>query len=127
MTEEIKDGRLKVINESKEVSQEEVEKIQKVVDEAFNPRPKKGNPIAENLSLEDGEVDVRELPDKDFKQLLARMNKNIADGFNMVIDQQNYIILVLLESLAPSKKAEVMKRIDAVKVRGESFVQEDKQ
>ena len=120
MADEMKDGRLKVINESKEVTEEEVEKIQKAVDVAFNPT-KKGNPVADKLNLEDGELDVRQLPLDDFKQVVARMNKNIADGFNALIDQQNYMILVLLESLAPSKKEEVLKRIDNIRIKGTQF------
>lgn len=126
MSEEVKvEGELKVINESTDpsITPEEVAKIQGVVDKAFNPKPLKGNPIAENLLLEDGEMDCRQLSDADMKQVIIRLNKNVADGFNVLIDELNYITLVLLESLAPSKKAEVMKRIDAIKVRGEQEVQ----
>lgn len=115
----MEDGKLKVINESQNVTAEEVEQIQKVVDEAFNPKPKQGNPIAEKLTLEDGELDVRELPDKDFKQLIARMLKNMTDGFNILIDSTNYNTLVQLESKSPSKKAEVLRRIDKVSVRNQ--------
>lgn len=119
MSEETKfEGQLKVINESKDVTEEEVAMIQGAVDKAFNPRPLKGNPIAETLTLEDGEMDCRQLSDADMKQILVRLNKNVADGFNVLIDALNYLTLLQLESLAPSKKAEVQKRIDAILTKG---------
>jgi hypothetical protein len=118
MSEDIKE--LKIINESTQVSDEEAQKLQEEVNKTLGfKREKIGNPIAKELTLTDGEVDVRQLPDADFKQVIARLNKNVADGMNVIIDQLNYITLVMLESLAPSKKAEVMKRLDAIRVRGE--------
>lgn len=121
MSEETKfEGQLKVINESKDVTEEEVAMIQGAVDKAFNPRPLKGNPIAETLTLEDGEMDCRQLSDADMKQILVRLNKNVADGFNVLIDALNYLTLLQLESLAPSKKAEVQKRIDAILTKGQN-------
>lgn len=119
MSEKINE--IKIINESSQVSDEEAKKLQEVVNQELGIKHEKlGNPVALGLTLVDGEIDVRELPDKDFKQVLVRLNKNVADGFNVLIDQLNYLTLLMLESLAPSKKAEVMKRLDAIRVQGEN-------
>lgn len=68
-------------------------------------------PIAKDIELRDGEVDIRELSDKDFKQLVYREFRDMNARLKFIQEMNNELIIALY-TLIKLKGVDPLKVID---------------
>ena len=69
------------------------------------------NPIAKDIELRDGEVDIRELSDKDFRQLVYREFRDMNTRLKFIQEMNNELIIALY-TLIKLKGVDPLKVID---------------
>jgi len=75
----------------------------------------KGNEVLDKLTLRDGEVDVRQLSEKEHWQIQYRFMNDQLNAYNLMIQTLLDMNLILLESLSESKKKKVIDKLDGIK------------
>jgi hypothetical protein len=94
---------IKIEKASTAVSDEAVANLEKELN--------KTNEVLTEIKLRPQEVDVRELPDKDFKQATYRFMNDTLNALNMISQTLVDLEIIVLESLSANKK---QKAIDAL-------------
>lgn len=102
-SEKEKQMSIKLENHSTAVSDEAVANLEKALN--------KTNEILTEIKLRPQEVDVRELPEKDFKQATYRFMNDMLNAVNMISQTLVDLEIIVLESLSANKK---QKAIDAI-------------
>ncbi len=98
---------IKIENNSKSVSDEAVANLEKELNQP--------NEILTEIKLRPGEVDVRELSDKDFKQACYRFMNDTLNALNLQNQTLLDINLIIFESLSANKKQKVANILNGIK------------
>lgn len=96
---------MKIENHSKIVSDEAVKKLEEHFADNKNEKLKE-------ISLRKGEVDVRELSDSEFKQVVYRWMNDMLTLANLQAQTLNDLEIILLETLSHNKKKRVAELLD---------------
>lgn len=109
---------MEIKNESSRVSDEAVEKAVEKLEGV--------NEILKEIKLRKGEVDVRELSQKDLIQAQYRFMNDMLTLGNYMVQSLSDITIVLLESLSQNKKKKVLDALNGTGKKQEQPKQETK-
>lgn len=98
---------MQIDNQSKIVSEETIEELNK----RLNP----ANEVLKELKLRAGETDVRELSDADFKQAQYRFMNDTLTALNYIVTTLADISVILIESQSEYKKKHIREVLDGDK------------